>query len=134
MKFKNQLPFNMLKIEVFTSTMTVCTTLREIIMARPKGLRRGRHRMTPARRAALRKAQRASARKRQRKQIASNVKRGAIAIGGAFAAARVSSYIVKPSKARNDYYYIKGMITRSKKTQEPQVSKTLKQAKMTWIS
>lgn len=104
-------------------------------MARPKGLRRGRHRMTPARRAALRKAQQASARKRRRKDIARSVGKGAVAIGGAFAAARVSTYIARPGRVMKDYNSVKNFITRKKNIPEQSaIPKALKNAKMTWIS
>lgn len=76
-------------------------------MARPRNLRRGRYRMTPARRAALRKAQLASARKRRRVQIAKGVGKAALNVGGLFVAARVSSYIVRPSKISKDFNSVK---------------------------
>lgn len=102
-------------------------------MARPRHLRRGRYRMTPARRSALKKAQAASAKKRRRREIAGMVGKGAISIGGAFAAARISSYIAKPGKMQKDYYHIKGMITRTKTSPNPPLPKSLKNARMTWI-
>lgn len=100
-------------------------------MARPKNLRRGRHRMTPARRAALRKAQQVSARKRRRREIGRAVGKTAVNVGGLFVAARLSSYIAKPSKAKNDYNTIKGLFKKT--PQQPLVSKKLKTARMTWI-
>lgn len=76
-------------------------------MARPRGKRRGKYRMTAARRAALKKAQIASAKKRRRQAIVSNVKRGTLSVGGLFAAARLSSYIAKPSTMGKDYNHVK---------------------------
>lgn len=103
-------------------------------MARPKGLRRGRHRMTPARRAALRKAQQVSAKKRRRREVAGAIGRGTLKIGGAFAAARISSYIVRPSKIGKDYHHIKGYFTKKKDVpSQSALPKTLKNARMTWI-
>lgn len=100
-------------------------------MARPRGLRRGRYRMTPARRQALRKAQLVSARKRRRKKVASAVGKTAVNIGGLFVAARVSSYIAKPSKAVSDYKTVKGFFMKKPKSNV--LSTNLKTAKMTWI-
>lgn len=61
-----------------------------------------RHRMTPRRRAALKKAQAASARKRRRgrfKSVARGVGTGAAFVGGTFAAYHVNRYIVRPDQA-----------------------------------
>ena len=61
-----------------------------------------RHRMTPRRRAALKKAQAASARKRRRgrfKSVARGVGTGAAFVGGTFAAYHVNRYIVHPNQA-----------------------------------
>ncbi len=66
--------------------------------------------MTPARRAALKKAQKASARKRRRKAIAITAAKGAGGILGAFAAARVSTYIVRPSRIFKDYNSVKAFL------------------------
>lgn len=76
-------------------------------MARPRGKRRSGYRMTAARRAALKKAQRASAKKRRRQAIMTNVKRGTLSVGSLFVAARVSSYIAKPSVIGKDYNHVK---------------------------
>jgi hypothetical protein len=90
--------------------------------------------MTPARRAALKKAQAASARKRRRGEIAGMVGRGTIAIGGAFAAARISSYIARPGKISKDYNRVKNFITRKKSVPEQSaLPKALKNSRMTWI-
>lgn len=103
-------------------------------MARPKHLRRGKYRMTPARRAALKKAQKASARKRRRGEIRNAVGRGAVAIGGAFVAARISTYIARPGRAIKDYNSVKNFITRKKNVpQQSAIPKALKNARMTWI-
>lgn len=62
-----------------------------------------RHRMTPARKAALRKAQLASARKRRRRQT---VKRAATvvgAIGAVFATKRLNKYADNPRLIGRDY-------------------------------
>ena len=101
-------------------------------MARPRGLRRGRYRMTPARRAALKKAQIASARRRRNRAIAHGVGKTAVNIGGLFLAARLSTYIAKPSRAKHDYNYIKGMFGKKSNTNSS-VPKTLKTAKVTWV-
>lgn len=103
-------------------------------MARPKSMRRGRYRMTPARRAALKKAQTVSAKKRRRHKIAQAVGKGAIQVGGAFVAARLSSYIVRPSKVSKDYNHIKGYFTKNKDVAgQSALPKSLKNARMTWI-
>lgn len=103
-------------------------------MARPKHLRRGRYRMTPARRAALKKAQVVSARKRRRRVIAGAVGRGAVQIGGAFVAARISTYIAKPGRAISDYKSVKKFVTRKKDVPaQSALPKSLKNSRMTWI-
>ncbi|AEL97926.2 hypothetical protein CL65_gp018 [Mycobacterium phage Patience] len=61
-----------------------------------------RYRMTPRRRAALKKAQAASARKRRRnrvKSIARTVGTGAAFVGSTFAAYHLNRYIVNPHHA-----------------------------------
>lgn len=107
-------------------------------MARPQHLRRGRYRMTPARRAALKKAQIAAANKKRRfhktKKVGRRAAQVAAGLGGAFVTARVNSYILRPSAAKNDYHYVKGVITKKKKaTQAPEKPKVLKNARMTWV-
>lgn len=89
--------------------------------------------MTPARRRALRKAQLVSARKRKAKAIAKGVGSAAVNIGGLFVAARITSYIVKPSKVKNDYNSVKSLFLNSNKNQKPAINKILKTARMTWI-
>lgn len=101
-------------------------------MARPKGMRRGRYRMTPARRAALRKAQLMSARRRRRKTIARGVGKTAVNIGGLFLAARVSTYIAKPGRFMHDVNHVKGLFGKKPKTNSS-VPNTLKTAQVTWI-
>lgn len=102
-------------------------------MARPKGMRRGRYRMTPARRRALKKAQLASARKRRRREIAGSVGRGVVNVGGLFVAARISTYISSPGRAIKDYNSVKNFFSRKNSVNQPAVSNSLKTAKMTWI-
>lgn len=83
-------------------------------------VRRGAHRMTPARRAALRKAQSASARKRRRKKqavsAAKYVGKGAASLGGAFISIQATRYMSNPRALGKDYKdaknSIKGMKTR----------------------
>lgn len=76
-------------------------------MARPKGQRRGRYRMTPARRAALKKAQTASAKKRRRREIAGTVGRGALKLGGTMVAYHTTRYMMNPRKISKDYNDLK---------------------------
>lgn len=75
-------------------------------------MRRGRYRMTPARRAALRKAQLASARKRRRKDVAYAVGRGAIKLGSAFIAIQTSRYMANPRALGRDYKDAKNAINK----------------------
>lgn len=102
-------------------------------MARSKGMRRGRYRMTPARRAALRKAQKASANKRRRRAIAGGVARGVVNVGGLFLAARASSYIISPGKIKKDYNNVKGFLSSKPFTKVNTTPKSLRTARMTWI-
>jgi hypothetical protein len=59
--------------------------------------------MTPARRAALKKAQAASARKRRRKNAARKVAKGAGQLGSAFLAAQTARYMANPRAMTKDY-------------------------------
>lgn len=76
-------------------------------MARPRGKRRGRYRMTPARRAALRKAQAASAKKRHRRNIAGAVGRSALGMGKTFVAIHTARYMSNPRAIGKDYNDLK---------------------------
>jgi hypothetical protein len=100
-------------------------------MARPRGMRRGKYRMTPARRAALRKAQKASANKRRRKAVAGAVGKTMVNVGGLFVAARISTYIAHPGKIKKDYRNVKGLFSRKQPINT--VPKSLQTARMTWI-
>jgi hypothetical protein len=59
--------------------------------------------MTPARRAALKKAQAASARKRRRKAVGKKVASGAGQFAGAFLAAQGARYMANPRAMAKDY-------------------------------
>lgn len=64
--------------------------------------RRRNYRMTPKRRAALKKAQAASARKRRKRRLGGalrTVGTGAAFVGGTFAAYHMNRYIVRPDQA-----------------------------------
>ena len=102
-------------------------------MARPKGMRRGKYRMTPARRAALRKAQKASASKRRRHVIAGAIGKTVVNAGGLFVAARVSSYIMHPGKVKKDYNSVKGLVSKNPFRKVDTRPKALRTARMTWI-
>lgn len=109
-------------------------------MARPKHLRRGRYRMTPARRAALKKAQTASAKKRRRLKIAKGVGKTAINLGGMFVAVHATKYITNPRSIGKDYKDLKQFSAKVNRRffggapapVKPSVSKNLK-ATMSWI-
>lgn len=102
-----------------------------------------RHRMTPKRRAALKKAQAASARKRRNgrvKKVARTVGTGAMFVGGTFAAYHMNRYIVRPdhfvkevgSAGRSVGRGItagKRRVTRSKTSDLKRSVKAVKQAK-----
>lgn len=64
---------------------------------------RSAYKMTPARRAALKKAQVASARKRRRKATVRKVAKGAGQLGGAFLAAQGARYMSNPRAMTRDY-------------------------------
>jgi hypothetical protein len=87
--------------------------------------------MTPARRAALRKAQKASANKRRRKAVAGAVGKTMVNVGGLFVAARISTYIAHPGKIKKDYRNVKGLFSRKQPINT--VPKSLQTARMTWI-
>ena len=73
------------------------------------------HRMTPARKAALRKAQLASARKRRRKQRVRRASAVAGAIGAVFVTKRLNKYADNPRLIGRDYRDLKGAIGNSRK-------------------
>ena len=77
-------------------------------MARPRGKRRGRYRMTPRRRAALRKAQQISAKKRKRSQTIRAVRKTAASMGGMFVAYHSTRYLMNPRRIGKDYRDLKG--------------------------
>jgi hypothetical protein len=68
--------------------------------------------MTPARRAALRKAQLASARKRRRRDVAKKVGNGAVKLGSAFVSIQAARYMANPRAIGKDYADAKSTIKR----------------------
>lgn len=91
--------------------------------------------MTPARRAALKKAQLISARKRNRAKKRQKVGKAVVNLGGMFIAAHASRYVVNPRSAVKDYRDLKAFgqkVFKKKTPAPPTVSKNV-QATMTWI-
>lgn len=101
--------------------------------------RRRSYHMSPARRAALRKAQLASAKKRRRRAIAGKVGAGVVAFGGAMAAAQLARW-TNPREVARDYKDIKKGVKnlrnrrQSKKAAKATpVIKPVKYKNMTWV-
>lgn len=101
--------------------------------------RRRNYHMSPARRAALRKAQLASARKRRRRAIAGKVGAGVLAFGGAMAAAQVARW-TNPREIARDYRDVKKGVKNLKNRRQAKkaaksapVVKPVKYKNMTWI-
>lgn len=105
----------------------------------PMPKRRRKYHMSPARRAALRKAQLASAKKRRRRAIAGRVGAGVVAFSGAMAAAQLARW-TNPREVARDYRDIKkgvkNLKTRrqnKKAVKTASVIKPVKYKNMTWI-
>lgn len=96
--------------------------------------RRRRYRMTPARRAALRKAQLASARKRRRKEVAVAVGRGALRLGSAFIAIQTSRYMANPRALGKDYKDAKNAIKNKRAARQAKKNPVVKKAQYSGMS